>query len=180
MRQTEPLPNSSSQTGSHLTKFPHLIPHQLEEIGKEDAHWDHKDHPTREARTCERPRSTLTAPVEDDDLIPTEELTPAHVPSPDADRSALEAFCLTFDGYQKGRFTPDDLMREANRLEGKGLEHATLDELRRAAFTRQRQLRWTSMDSGYFDEGLVRSIQTLVGEIRRRIVGEGRPSSEAE
>lgn len=110
-----------------------------------------------------------STPVEEDDLIPTGELTLEHVPSADADREALEKFCLTIDGYQGGRFTPDELIAEAERVERTGLEHASLDELRTAAFVRQRELRWTSMDSGHVDERLVRSIRALVGEIRRRI-----------
>lgn len=112
-------------------------------------------------------RSTIG--VEDDGLIPTGELSLAHVPAADADREALEEFCLTIDGYHGGRFTPDDLVTEAERVERSGLEQATLDELRIAAFTRQRELRWSSMDSGHYDERLVRSIRALVSEIRRRI-----------
>jgi hypothetical protein len=107
--------------------------------------------------------------VSDDNLVPTEELTLAQVPPPNADREQLEQFCLTVDGYQGGRFTPDDLLAEADRVERNGLEHASLDDLRIAAFVRQRELRWSSMDSGHFDEKLVRSIRSLVDEIRRRI-----------
>lgn len=107
--------------------------------------------------------------MEDDNLIPTKFLTIAQVPPPNADREQLEQFCLTIDGYGGGRFTPDDLLLEADRVERAGLERATLDELRTAAFTRQRELRWISMDSGVFDERLVRSIRALVGEIRRRV-----------
>lgn len=106
---------------------------------------------------------------DDADLIPTEELTLAQVPPPNADREQLEEFCLTVDGYQGGRFTPDDLLAEAERVESTGLEHASLDDLRTAAFVRQRELRWSSMDSGHFDERLLRSIRALVGEIRRRV-----------
>lgn len=112
-------------------------------------------------------RSTIS--VDDDHLIPTGELTLAHVPAADADREALEEFCLTIDGYHAGRFTPDDLLAEAERVERSGLEHASLEELRSAAFVRQRELRWSSMDSGHYDERLVRSIRALVGEIRRRV-----------
>lgn len=107
--------------------------------------------------------------MEDDGLIPTGQLTLAHVPAADADREALEEFCLTIDGYHGGRFTPEDLLAEAERVERSGLEHASLDELRTAAFVRQRELRWSSMDSGHYDEGLSRSIRALVGEIRRRV-----------
>jgi len=107
--------------------------------------------------------------VEDDNLIATQELTLADVPAPDADREAFEAFCLTIDGYHGGRFTPDDLLAKAERVERSGLEHASLDDLRSAAFVRQRELRWISMDSGHYDERLVRSIRALVGEIRRRV-----------
>lgn len=104
-----------------------------------------------------------------DKLIATEDLTLDDVPSPIAERELLEEFCLTIDGYQSGRFRPDDLIAEAERIERSGLEQATLDELRIAAFTRQRELRWSSMDSGHYDERLVRSIRALVGEIRRRV-----------
>jgi hypothetical protein len=107
--------------------------------------------------------------VEDDNLLATEDLTVADVPAPDAELQPLEEFCLTIDGYHGGRFTPDELVAGAERVERTGLEHATLDELRTTAFVRQRELRWSSMDSGHYDEGLVRSIRALVGEIRRRV-----------
>lgn len=107
--------------------------------------------------------------MEDNDLIPTNKLKLANVPPPDADREQLEQFCLTVDGYEGGRFTPDDLLADAERVERTGLEHASLDELRAAAFVRQRELRWSSMDSGHYDERLLRSIRALVGEIRRRV-----------
>jgi hypothetical protein len=107
--------------------------------------------------------------VPHDNLIATEDLTVDDVPSPDADLEVLEEFCLTVDGYQRGRFTPDDLLKDAERVERTGLEHASLDDLRTAAFVRQRELRWSSMDSGHFDKRLVRSIRALVGEIRRRV-----------
>lgn len=115
--------------------------------------------------------------MEDDNLIPTKLLTIAQVPPPNADREQLEQFCLTTDGYEGGRFTPDDLLFEADRVERAGLEHATLDELRTAAFIRQRELRWSSMDSGHFDERLVRAIRALVGEIRRRVAGGAQSGS---
>jgi hypothetical protein len=107
--------------------------------------------------------------VEDDNLIPTAKLTLADVPPPNAGIEQLEEFCLTIDGYQGGRFTPDELLKEAERVERAALEHASLDDLRTAAFVRQRELRWSSMDSGHFDERLVRSIRAIVGEIRRRV-----------
>lgn len=112
-----------------------------------------------------------------DNLIATEDLTVDDVPSPDADLEVLEEFCLTVDGYQGGRFTPDDLVAEAERVERSGLEHASLDELRSAAFVRQRELRWTSMDSGHVDERLVRAIRVLVGEIRCRVGGRAQNGS---
>jgi hypothetical protein len=107
--------------------------------------------------------------VEEDNLIPTEKLTLSDVPAADDELHMVEAFCITIDGYDGGRFTPDDLIREAHRVERAGLERATLDELRSAAFIRQRQLRWSSMDSGHFEDTLVRSIGAIVEEIRRRL-----------
>lgn len=128
--------------------------------------------------TCESSGPTLNHGVDDDDdLIPTEELTLSQVPPPNADREQLEQFCLTVDGYQGGRFTPDDLLAEADRVERNGLEHASLDDLRIAAFVRQRELRWSSMDSGQFDERLLRSIRVLVGEIRHRVAGGAQKAS---
>lgn len=107
--------------------------------------------------------------MEDDNLIPTEKLTLADVPSPDAEMELLEEFCLTIDGYQGDRFSIDYLLREAERVQRAGLEHATLDELRAAAFIGQRELRWTTHGDEVADAPLVRSIRVLVGEIRRRL-----------
>lgn len=105
----------------------------------------------------------------DDNLIPTEALTLADVPPPDAQLEVLEEFCLTIDGYQGERFSIDFLLAEAQRVERLGLENATLDELRSAAFIRQRELRWTTYGDEVADAPLVRSIRGLVGEIRRRV-----------
>jgi hypothetical protein len=107
--------------------------------------------------------------VTDGNLIATEDLVLAHVPPSDAELQVLEEFCLTIDGYQGGRFTPDDLLKDAEHVERAGLKHVTLHELRTVAFIRQRELRWTSMDFGHFDEHLVRSIRALIEEIRRRL-----------
>lgn len=115
--------------------------------------------------------------MEDDNLIPTAKLSLADVPPPDAGMEQLEEFCLTIDGYQGGRFTPNDLLADAERVERTGLERATLDELRTAAFVRQRELRWSSMDSGLFDERLLRLIRALVWEIRRRVEDRARNGS---
>lgn len=107
--------------------------------------------------------------MERDNLISSETLTLADVPPPDAELLVLEEFCLTIDGYQDGRLSMDDLIGLALRVERSALEDASLDDLRAAAFIRQRELRWTSMDFGHFDGRLVRSIRTLVDEIRRRV-----------
>lgn len=92
---------------------------------------------------------------------------------PGADLEVLEEFCLTVDGYQDGRFSIEQLLRQAERVERAGLENATLDELRTAAFIRQRELRWTTWGDEVADAPLIRSIRSLVGEIRRRV--ENRP-----
>jgi hypothetical protein len=105
----------------------------------------------------------------EENLIPTESLTVAHLPSPDAKLELLEEFCLTIDGYQDGRYSIEQLLREAERVERAGLENATLDELRTAAFIRQRELRWTTHGDELADAPLVRSIRALVGEICRRV-----------
>jgi hypothetical protein len=110
----------------------------------------------------------MTTDASQDRLIPSEDLCLANVPSPNSDLEILEAFCLTIDGYQGERFSIDDLLGVAKRVEGAGLENATLEELRTAAFIRQRQYRW-STDQGQTDEPLARKIRELVGEIRRRV-----------
>lgn len=107
--------------------------------------------------------------VADDNFIPTDSLTLALVPSSDAELELLEEFCLTIDGYQGERFTIDHLLRKARRVERAGLENATLDELRVAAFIRQRELRWSTHGDEAADAPLVRSIRALVREIRHRV-----------
>lgn len=107
--------------------------------------------------------------VEDENLIPTEGLTLANVPAPDADLKLLEEFCLTVDGYQGERFSIDDLLELARRVERDGLEVASMNDLRTAAFIRQRELRWTTHGDEVADAPLVRRIRTLVAEIRRRL-----------
>jgi hypothetical protein len=106
--------------------------------------------------------------VEDDNTIPTEALTLAHVPSQDATLEVLEQFCLTIDGYQGERFSIDDLLALAERVEQRGIEQATIDELRATAFIRQRQYRW-STEQGQQDPPLARKIRDLIDEIRRRV-----------
>lgn len=112
----------------------------------------------------------------DDNLIPTEALTLSDVPPPDAELEVLEEFCLTIDGYQDERFSIDDLLREAERVERLGLEDATMDQLRVAAFIRQRELRWTTHGDEAADAPLVRRIRELVREIRRRVEEGAKPS----
>ena len=102
-------------------------------------------------------------------LISSQELSLANVPSRDADREALEAFCLTVDGYEGERFSIDDLLREAERVERAGLENATLDELRVAAFIRQRALKWAADGDPAAEATLIRKIRDLVDEIRRQV-----------
>lgn len=106
--------------------------------------------------------------MERDNLISNEALTLADVPPPDAELVVLEEFCLTIDGYQGGRFSIDDLLVAAEKVERGGLENATLDELRSAAFIRQRAYRW-STDQGQADPPLARKIRDLIGEISRRV-----------
>lgn len=115
--------------------------------------------------------------MDDENLILTEALTLQDVPSPDAKVEVLEEFCLTVDGYQGGRFSIDELLREAGRVERAGVEQATLDELRAAAFIRQRELRWTTYGDEVADEPLIRSIRRLVAEIHRRVADPSRNGS---
>lgn len=93
--------------------------------------------------------------MDEDSSIPTRALTPDNVPAPDSERQVLEEFCLTFDGYQNGCHSVDGLMTQADRVEQAGLRNATLDELRAAAFIRQRHLRWSSHGDDVADEPLV-------------------------
>jgi hypothetical protein len=109
--------------------------------------------------------------VEDDNLIPTVALTLADVPSPDAELEVLEEFCLTVDGYQGERFSIDDLLALAERVERHGLENASLDDLRTTAFIHQRHLRWTTYGDEEADAPLVGKIRNTVAEIRRRLGG---------
>lgn len=110
-------------------------------------------------------------PVEDGSLIPTEALTLAHVPRDDAELQVLEEFCLTVDGYEGERYSIDDLLALAERVERQGLETASLDDLRTAAFIRQRHLRWTTHGDDAADAPLVRKIRDTVAEIRKRMGG---------
>ncbi|MEP7316890.1 MAG: hypothetical protein ABI667_09360 [Sphingomicrobium sp.] len=103
-----------------------------------------------------------------DGLIAYQNLSSANVPPDDAEMEVLEAFCLTVDGYQGERYSIDDLLHDAERIERGGLRRATLDELRGAAFIRQRQYRW-STDQGQTNEPLARKIHKIVIEIRRRV-----------
>jgi hypothetical protein len=111
---------------------------------------------------------SMTKITDGDGLIATGDLNLKNVPSPDSGRDTLEAFCLTIDGYQDGKYSIDELLREAERVERGGLENANLDDLRTAAFIRQREYRW-STDQGQENEPLLRKIRELVDEIRRRI-----------
>lgn len=115
--------------------------------------------------------------MERDHLISDEALTLADVPAADAELLVLEEFCLTVEGYQGERFSIDHLLELARRVELSGLEDASLEDLRMVAFIRQRELRWTSMDSGEVDERLVRSIRALVSEIRRRVADRAQNGS---
>ena len=100
-------------------------------------------------------------------LIASENLSLAHVPPDDAKLEVLEAFCLTIDGYQDGRYSIEELLREAERVERARFENATLDELRVAAFIRQRELRWSSDGDETALPPLIRKIRNLVAEIRQ-------------
>lgn len=111
--------------------------------------------------------------MNDDSFIPSSRLTLRDVPSADAGRQEMEEFCQTIDGYGGGRYSIDDLMQQAERTERNGLEHASLDDLRSAAFIRQRQLRAIDGCSDEFEAPLVGKIRVLVGEIRRRLGASG-------
>lgn len=106
--------------------------------------------------------------ISQDGLIASRDLRLLDVPDSNSELEILEAFCLTIDGYQGEKYSIDDLLRAAERGERAGLENTTLDELRTAAFVRQRQYRW-STDQGQTNEPLARNIRELVGEIRRRV-----------
>jgi hypothetical protein len=101
-------------------------------------------------------------------LIASLDLKPVDVPDPQSELRILETFCLTIDGYRGGTYSGDMLLAEADKVERGGLENASLDELREAAFIRQRQYRWTT-DQGQTNEPLARKIRGLVSEIRRRL-----------
>jgi hypothetical protein len=107
--------------------------------------------------------------VEDDNTIPTDALTLAHVPPRDAPLEVLEQFCLTIDGYQGGRSSIEDLLAVAERVEQRGIEQATIEELRTTAFIRQREYRW-STDQGQENPHVAWKIRTTVAEIRSRLV----------
>ena len=104
-----------------------------------------------------------------DGLIATEDLSLADVPAADADVELLEQFCITIDGYEDGRRSADDLLREAARIEERGLEAATLAQLRTAAFIHQRHYRWSTYGDAEVDAPLIRKIRNLVAEIRNRL-----------
>jgi hypothetical protein len=112
-----------------------------------------------------------------DGLIESDKLNSANVPSEDAELEVVETFCLTVDGYQGERYSIDYLLREAERIEGSGLETAALDELRLAAFIRQRELRWTTCGDDVADAPLIAKIRRLVAEIRRRVSANERGTS---
>lgn len=103
-------------------------------------------------------------------LIASPNLNPADVPDPQSELENLETFCLTIDGYEGGRFSIEDLLEKAKRVERVGLENASLDELRIAAFIRQRELRWTTHGDELADAPLIAKIRRLVAEIRQRVV----------
>lgn len=107
--------------------------------------------------------------MDDDQLLSNEALSLVNVPQPEDDLQAFEEFCLTVDGYDGERHSIDELLELARRVEIAGLETASLDDLRTAAFIRQRELRWTTHGDDAADAPLIRSIRALVGEIRRRV-----------
>ena len=111
----------------------------------------------------------MTKATDQETLIASEDLCLANVPPSDAELEVLEMFCLTIDGYQGERYSIDDLLREAERIEQSGLDDATLDELRSAAFIRQRELRWTTHGDDVAEAPLITKIRRLVAEIRRRV-----------
>jgi hypothetical protein len=109
---------------------------------------------------------------DNDNLIASPDLHAENVPSADADLSTLEEFCLAIDGCHGERYSIDDLLREAERVEREGLDSASLDELRDAAFIRQRALKWASDGDPAALPPLIAKIRRLVAEIRRRVVKE--------
>jgi hypothetical protein len=80
----------------------------------------------------------------------------------------LEEFCLTIDGYEAGRYTIDDLLEFASQVERSGWSNASLEDLRRTAFIRQRELRWADGSTEEVLEVMVLRIRAIVDEIRAR------------
>ena len=105
---------------------------------------------------------------EDDKLIASDDLDLNNVPSPEADRQTLETFCLTIDGYEGERYSFEQLFRQADLIEQRGLDRASLDELRSAAFILQRNLHGTSHGDDAADAPTIARIRRLVAEVRRR------------
>lgn len=103
-------------------------------------------------------------------LVANERLTGDMLPQPGADYERLWPFCLTYDGYRGGLFTPRDCELIADRAAREGLQRASIDQLRTAAFFHQRKIKWN--DQWPPDPESVRSIQSVVEELRRRL-GKG-------
>lgn len=100
-------------------------------------------------------------------LISSADLRGEDVPSAHADfRGELEPFCLTFDGYDGDRRSIEECSRIAEHV-AQDPTAATLDELRTAAFLRQRDITHTC-DQGWIPVDKVTPIRKIVQEIRNR------------
>lgn len=98
-----------------------------------------------ETATLERPSNGIrTEASERADHVGNSWLDKLHIPAADATRRDLEAFALSFDGYEyAGSREAAERLRERWR-------EATFDELRAALFYEQRRLRW--LEQGPNDE----------------------------
>jgi hypothetical protein len=102
-------------------------------------------------------------------IVPNDELRLDQLPLPDADEYAVAPFCLSFDGYA-GYRTIDDCLYIADKVEREGLNRASMDSLRIAAFICQRALKWNSGPEPQTESKFLKSIHMIVAEIRHRLI----------
>ena len=117
--------------------------------------------------------------------IPTSDLTPDLVPSPE-DSLACRAFALTFSGYTYVNGGPAELMDYLAALPTKDgvwdLEKITVDDVRADLFMEQRAVRWSAQACSpeaekiawtYFEKQAVFAVRL----IRHMLFGEPHPDS---
>lgn len=123
--------------------------------------------PPPAGETCPRLESgTGISPISNDDLRFSD------LPPPDSDYEALWPFCLTYDGYAGGLRRISDCAAISDAAERKGLKNCSIDELRIAAFFRQRQAK--QHDQGPPPGSLVDSIRAAVDELRKGLAADDR------